>query len=118
MLDGTHSSNIATALISVASVNDRPLAHSQTVSTLEDTVKNITLTGFDQDGDSLTYIITQAPLYGQLSGTFPNAIYTPNLNETRADSFKFKVSDGQLDSLEATVSITLTPVMISLYLKL
>ncbi|HEY5911822.1 MAG TPA: Ig-like domain-containing protein, partial [Verrucomicrobiae bacterium] len=47
---------------------------------------------------------------GMLSGTAPNLIYTPALNYNGEDSFTFKVNDGQLDSVPATVSITITAV--------
>ena len=44
-----------------------------------------------------------------MSGTPPNVTYTPNANYFGA-IFTFKVNDGALDSLPATVSITVTPV--------
>ena len=45
-----------------------------------------------------------------LSGTAPNLTYTPNANATGSDSFTFKVNDGTVDSVVATVSITISAV--------
>ena len=52
-------------------------------------------------------MVTQ-PAHGSLSGTAPNLTYTPAANYNGADSFTFKVNDGQADSAAATVSITVS----------
>ena len=108
--DGLVDSTEATVSITVNSVNDTPIADSQAVETDEDTPVDITLTGSDVDGDTLTFIIVSQPTNGNLSGTAPNLTYTPNLNFHGSDSFTFKVNDGLVDSTEATVSITVNPV--------
>jgi len=108
--DGTVDSNTATVTISVTPVNDAPVAADQSVSTVEDTVKSITLTGSDADGDSLTYSIVAQPLHGNLNGTAAELTYTPAANYHGSDSFAFKVNDGTVDSNTATVTITVTPV--------
>ena len=90
--------------------NNPPVAYDQSVTTFEDTSKNITLTATDDDGDPLTYSIVTGPTHGILSGTPPNVTYTPGLNYNGADSFTFKAYDGQAYSNIATVSITVTPV--------
>jgi uncharacterized delta-60 repeat protein len=91
-------------------VNRAPVADDQSVSTDEDTPVGITLTGSDPDGDSLTYSVESQPTHGSLSGTAPDLTYTPEANYYGADSFSFKVNDGQVDSGEATVSITVNSV--------
>jgi hypothetical protein len=108
--DGNVNSNVATVNITVISVNDAPVANNQSVITNEDTGKTFTLTANDVDGDSLVYSIFSHPGQGTLSGTVPNLTYTPNLNYNGSDSFTFKTFDGQTDSNEATVSITVKPV--------
>jgi hypothetical protein len=108
--DGFTNSAVATVSISIAAVNDAPVASAQSVSTAEDTAKPITLTGSDVDGDALTYLVVAAPAHGTLSGSAPNLTYTPATNYNGADSFTFKVNDGTVDSVAATVSITVTPV--------
>jgi Ca2+-binding RTX toxin-like protein len=107
--DGTVDSNVATISITVTPVNDAPVASSQSVTTAEDTAKNITLGANDVEGDSLTYSYTQ-PVHGTVTGTGPNVTYTPAANYNGPDSFTFKANDGTVDSNVATVSITVTPV--------
>jgi hypothetical protein len=87
-----------------------PIADYDSVSTPEDSVLAITLTGSDPDGDSLTYEVVTQPAHGLLSGTAPNVTYTPATNYNGADSFTFKVNNGTLNSSAATVSITVSAV--------
>ena len=101
-------SNTATVSITVTAVNDPPTADAQSVTTIEDTAKVIMLTGSDPDGDTLIYSVVTQPTHGALSGTAPNLTYTPAANYDGADSFTFKVNDGQADSNIATISITVT----------
>ena len=104
--DGKLDSATATVSITVTAVNDAPVADSQSVTTEQNTAKNITLTGSDVDGDTLTYHIMDQPAKGSLSGTAPNVTYTPNANYNGSDSFTFMANDGKVDSNAATVSIT------------
>ena len=90
--------------------NTPPVANNQSVTTNEDTAKNITLTGSDADGNSLTFTVTSSPAHGTLSGTAPNLTYTPETNYNGPDSFTFKVNDGRADSGNGTVSITVNAV--------
>ncbi len=94
----------------VSAANHAPVANPQTVTTAEDTVKVITLTGSDADGDALTYSVVNAPAHGALSGAAPNLTYTPAANYNGADSFTFIVNDGATNSAAATVSLTVTAV--------
>jgi hypothetical protein len=68
----------------------------------------ITLTGSDNDGDNLTFIVVTQPANGTLSGRAPNLTYTPKAGFTGTDSFTFKVNDGALDSEPVTVTIDVT----------
>jgi hypothetical protein len=95
--------------ITVNPINDSPVAYNQSVTTDEDTPKNITLTAYDVDGDTLTYYVVTPPSHGILSGTPPNLIYTPDSDYFGLDSFTFKAYDGQAYSNVATVSITVNP---------
>jgi gliding motility-associated-like protein len=124
--DGVLLSNVATVTINVLPVNDAPVANDQSVTTLEDTPKDITLTGSDIDNTAaeLTYIIVSLPTNGtltdsndnplsvgsQLPGTAPDLIYIPTADFNGGDSFTFKINDGEDDSNVATVTITVTPV--------
>lgn len=106
--DGKATSN-ATVSISVTPVNDAPVASGQSVTTDEDTARNITLIASDKEGDALTYSVTQ-PAHGTLSGTAPNLVYTPAANYNGADSFLFHVNDSSTWSNTATVSISVTSI--------
>jgi hypothetical protein len=108
--DGTSTSPPATVSITVTPVNDRPSATAQSVTTAEDTPIVITLAGTDPDGDPLSFTVASPPARGTLSGTPPNLTYTPAANVSGPDSFTFTVSDGQVTSAPATVSITVTSV--------
>ena len=100
----------ATVNVTVSAVNDAPTANAQTVTTNEDTSKEITLSGNDVDGDNLSYSVVSGPTHGTLSGTGANLTYTPDENYNGSDSFTYKANDGSLDSDPATVNITVTAV--------
>ena len=91
-----------------------PTANDQNVTMNENSSKNITLTGSDNNlGTSLTFSITSSPSNGSTSNfnSSTGAIkYTPNSNFSGADEIKFKVNNGSLDSMEKTVSITVNSV--------
>lgn len=108
--DGMLESSPATVNISVASVNDLPVAAGQSVTTAEDTAVAVTLSGSDADGDPLTYSISAAPQHGTLSGSGGNRTYTPAANYFGSDSFTFQVGDGTATSSPATVTLTITSV--------
>lgn len=65
----------------------------------------------DGESDSLTAILVSGPSYGSLTlnanGTFT---YTHGGTENFSDSFTYKANDGQADSGNATVAITISPV--------
>jgi cellulose biosynthesis protein BcsQ len=107
--DGTADSALTTVSITITPVNDRPIATSDNVTTLEDMPVSIALAGIDPDGNPLTYAIVAPPSGGSLSGTEPNMTYTPNLNFNGSDRFTFKVNDGTADSAPAAVSLMVTP---------
>jgi hypothetical protein len=104
--DGTADSGLATVSITVASVNDAPVAGTLSVKTDEDTTAMITLTGFDPEGATLTYSVVRQPANGVVSGEGASLEYVPNPDFNGTDSFTYKVSDGALDSSAVTVAIT------------
>src|SRR5213075_2306590 len=65
----------------------------------------------DVDGDPLSAVLVTGPSHGTLTlnsdGSFS---YLPALNFNGVDTFTYKASDGSLESAEATVTITVTPV--------
>ncbi len=107
--DGIFSSDLATVTITVVPVNHVPAANDQSVNVPEDSTVGITLTGFDRDGDSLTFAVG-SPQHGTLSGTSPTLVYAPEADYFGSDSFTFTVNDGVASSASATVAITVLPV--------
>jgi protocatechuate 3,4-dioxygenase beta subunit len=108
--DGLLDSSEATVTITVTAVNDAPVANGLSATTTEDAAVSITLTGFDAEGDPLTYTVVTQPAHGALSGSAPDLVFTPFANYHGDDLFTFKVSDGTLESDVATVSISITAV--------
>ena len=107
--DGFGGTN--SALLMVTVTNRAPVANGQSVTTLFNTAKAVTLTGSDADSDALTFIIVNPPTNGVLSllDTNTGAVtYTPNNNYVGADAFTFRVNDGTTNSAVATVSISVT----------
>lgn len=87
-------------------MNDAPTANNQSVSTAYNTAVNMVLTGSDVEGSSLTFTVTSSPANGTLTGSDANRTFTPNIGWYGTTSFSFVASDGSLDSLPATVTIT------------
>jgi len=107
--DGENTSAAATVSLTITAVNDAPSVNDAAFKAKAGEAKGIVLTGSDPDSTSLSYVVTQQPANGMLSGNAPNLTYTANANYSGADSFKFTVSDGDKTSAEATVTITITP---------
>ena len=105
--DGTADSNSATVSIQVDPVNDKPTATAQSISGNEDSNLSIPLSGNDIDGDTLQdlTVVTQ-PSHGTLSCIGFMCTYAPLANFNGSDTFTYTVSDGNLVSDPATVSIT------------
>src|SRR4030095_15280283 len=107
----------ATGHITVTPVNDAPVAAADdTYTTPEDTTLTVSAPGVlandsDVDGDALSAVLVSSQTHGALTlngdGSFS---YTPAANYNGTDSFTYKASDGSLESGEATVTITITPV--------
>jgi hypothetical protein len=99
--------------IEVTPANDAPIAANDTVSVTEDTavVVNVLANDLDVDEDTLVAKLVDGPSNGTVTlnddGTFT---YTSNLNFTGADSFTYRVSDGQSESGMATVTLDVTPI--------
>lgn len=108
--DGTVESTEVEVTIEIRPVNDIPEATSRTVRTEEDQPVGIQLLGHDVEGAALTYSVVTKPMRGVLTGVPPDLTYMPDANAFGSDSFTYKVHDGTADSVEATVTIEITPV--------
>ena len=105
--------------------NHCPEALNQHITTAEGVATTTTLTGTDQDHDTLYFTISTLPTHGTLmcgstacddsgdtvigstNGTSPDVTYTPDPGFTGHDQFDFTASDGVNDN-DATVYITVT----------
>src|SRR5205085_1814162 len=111
--DGALDSNLAIADLTITPVNDAPVASNAALTTAEDAALTVDLRvfGHDVDSASLTPAIVAGPAHGSFvrnaDGTFT---YTPAAASYGADSFTYKVSDGQAGSNVATVTLQITPV--------
>ena len=111
--DGGSTSNTATVSITVACVNDAPVANNDSYNATEDTTLNVSAPGVlgndtDADGDGLTASLVSGPATGSLTlnsdGSFD---YTPAANVCNATpvTFTYMANDGTADSNVATASI-------------
>jgi large repetitive protein len=114
--DGQLPSDTATVSVTVNPVNDAPVAAGDSFTTNEDTALTVTLPGVlgndtDIDSATLTAALVTGPVNGTLTlNTDGSFTYTPNANFFGSDSFTYTVSDGQLVSGTATVSLTVNAV--------
>ncbi len=108
--DGTTVSPLVTVSLTIAAVNDTPVANGASVATDEDVPVDMTLSGSDIDEEALTYAVVSGPEHGILSGTAPDLTYMPDPDYSGADSFTFRTNDGLVDSEPATVSVAVAAV--------
>lgn len=102
-------SNTSTVSLTITQVNDAPIANEQSVTTTNMSSLTITLDGIDVDGDSITPDIVSQPNQGVLSSLNGNDVtYTANRGYVGSDSFQFTMSDGDLVSSPATITISVT----------
>jgi len=91
-----------------SNTNTPPVANGQQISVGSGASISVILNASDVDGNALSYQVTTQPTHGSLSGSAPNLVYTANDNYTGADSFKFRVNDGTVNSSVATIGITVS----------
>ena len=112
-LFGADTSTPQTFRITIASVNDAPVAVDDSFAGLDGALLSILAPGvlandFDVDGDPITARLVTAPAHGvvtlQADGTFG---YVPSPGFRGTDTFSYVASDGQVDSNVATVTVVL-----------
>jgi hypothetical protein len=104
--NGIEDSAPATVTITV-STNTPPAAHDNLVHTTINGPVQIELEAEDEDGNALTYAITDGPSHGALNeDNIASGVvtYTPD-GSGENDLFKFKANDGEADSNEASVTV-------------
>ena len=106
--DGERTDTAGTLTVTVTPVNDSPVATAQSVTTIEDISIEITLSGSDIDGDTLTYEIVTNPINGSVTVADNKATYIPSSGYFGEDTFTYKINDGTVDSSTKTVTISVT----------
>ena len=107
--DGSVDSNIATVSLTIIAVNDAPVAQAGSFTTPVNTPYTGQLIGTDVEGDPLTYTITTQPTKGTVTVNPSTGVftYTPAAGRAGADSFRFRVNDGTVNSGNAKISVTI-----------
>ena len=104
--DGTYISTPATVNLSIS---DPVNANQPNIQTCRGTPTQPFSLGYDNCGETLTYDLLSAPVYGILSGTAQNLVYTPTgTNYTGKDTFSFVISSacgGDSATNYATIAI-------------
>jgi large repetitive protein len=114
--DGNRSSNTVTVTITVTPVDDAPVAVPDAYTVAEDATLTVAAPGVrgndtDAEGAVLTTALVSDVAHGRLvlnsDGSFA---YTPDAGYSGPDAFTYRVSDGSLSSVPATVALTVTAV--------
>ncbi|MGB7182712.1 MAG: Ig-like domain-containing protein, partial [Burkholderiaceae bacterium] len=121
--DGNGGTDTATVNLTVTPVNDAPVAVNDSATTTEDTPVAIAVVGNDTDTDADTLTVAQvngnpislgspvAVANGSVSlQADGRLLFTPSSNTSGTSSFTYTVSDGNLLSNAATVTVVVTPV--------
>jgi VCBS repeat-containing protein len=114
--DGLLDSEVVTVTITVASINDAPVAMEDIYIMDEDTILTVTAPGVlandtDADGDSLTVMLVTDVLNGTLTLNLDGSFtYTPNDDFFGTDTFTYVANDGDSESNVVTVTFTVTDV--------
>ena len=70
--------------------NCAPFANSLSAKLQMDSSINLLLSASDYDGTVDTWQIVNGPMFGTLSGSAPNLVYTPNTGAVGTDTFTFR----------------------------
>jgi VCBS repeat-containing protein len=114
--DGTTTSDVASATITINPANDTPVSVNDEFTTAEDTPLEIPAPGVlvndtDVDGDALSSILVVPPLHGTVTlGADGGLLYTPDANYNGIDGFSYLANDGSADSETAAVTVNINPV--------
>ncbi len=106
--DGRLQSNVATATVTVAPVNDAPVAFPDTLTVAENaapTAIDVLANDTDTDGDPLAVTAVGAAAHGTVA-LGPPVTYAPATNFVGTDAFAYTVSDGNGGTATGTVSVS------------
>ncbi|MBL7664500.1 MAG: tandem-95 repeat protein [Bacteriovoracaceae bacterium] len=93
-------------LLSVGNIPGAPIAWHIARTTAKNTDLTIDLSSlFGAEGAGYTYVLVDYPLHGEVSGTLPNVIYTPDFNFAGRDTIRYQVINDIGESNTATLTI-------------
>gem|GEM_PF-3421131 len=107
--DGFGGVSSAQVNITVASVNDDPVAHDDTAVTFRNTPVTIDVLANDTDvdGGSLAVTAANGAAHGTLAIVENKVVYTPNADFAGEDAFVYSIVDGQGGGAAANVTVTI-----------
>ena len=111
--DSQGGSATATVNVTIASVNDDPVAVDDTITTDEGVAASVDVLANDgdADGDTVTISAIGTPTNGSVADLGGGVLeYTPDPGFFGTDSFTYTISDGAGGSATATVNVTVNPV--------
>ncbi len=106
--DGQGGTSTATISVTVAPVNDPPVAVNDVIGTDEDVPVRIPVLSNDSDadGDPLTVTAASAPNGTVVINPDGTVTYTPRADFSGTDTVTYTISDGQGGTSTATVTVT------------
>lgn len=111
--DNAVPASVVTTSFQLNVLNVAPITSPQTVTTLEDSSVNITLTAVDLGADTVVLSISSAPPSAECSVSISggNAVFTPAANFNGSTSFKYIATDDDGGvSNESVITVNVTPV--------
>ena len=116
--DSDGGEETARQALSPTAPNRAPVVGDVEAATDADVAVPLRLEGFDPDFDPIGFVTGRPPAHGTLvqlpgpgGGAAPNVVYVPAAGYSGGDSFTFTATDGHAESGEATVSITVHPLV-------
>jgi hypothetical protein len=94
--------------IEYLSLTDVPVVEDLNVYTTTQVPVTFQLSASDTQNRSLTYIVVTPPTNGSTTNTSSQFTYTSNASFVGTDTLVYKVNNGEKDSSNATVTITVT----------
>ncbi|MFC1763664.1 Ig-like domain-containing protein, partial [Planctomycetota bacterium] len=118
--DGRGGGDSAVVNLTVASVNDAPVAQADAFSMVENTSLTIITADLlandsDVDGDVLSIAEISQPANGILNSGSDTLTYIPKAGFTGTDTFTYRAGDSLAMSSEITVAIEVTPSVAGTY---
>ncbi len=107
--DGHGGTDTATITVTIAPINDPPVATDDTITVPKDSTNNqlnVRANDYDPDNNPLTITSVTVPLHGTTSTNGLYVFYTPTTGYIGPDSCSYTISDGTGYTDTALVSLT------------